>query len=67
MGYRNGYKRYMFNLGYDVSCAPNGAVVVKGIQGKAVNPKEFVSFVTYYRKWRKDYPQLKVSRPVEDI
>ena len=67
MGYRNGYKRYMFNLGYDVSCSPNGAVVVKGINGKVVDPKEFVSFSTYYKKWRTDYPQLKVSRPVEDI
>ena len=31
------------------------------------NHNEYVSFTTYCRKWKKDYPQLKVSRPVEDI
>jgi hypothetical protein len=67
MGYRNCYKRYMARLGYDVSCKPNGAIVVDGIDGKVVDPGEYVSLQTYFSKWKSDYPQLKVSRPAEDI
>ncbi len=31
MGYRNCYRRYMSRLGYNVSCKPNGAIVVEHI------------------------------------
>ena len=61
------YKRYMEALGYDVSCRPNGGIIVRGVDGKGVDSTEFVSFATYCRKWKTDYPQLKVSKPVEDI
>lgn len=68
MGYRNCYQRYMSRLGYNVSTKPNGAIVVEEVGEDDVdNPNEYVSFTTYCRKWKKDYPQLKVSRPVEDI
>jgi hypothetical protein len=67
MGYRNCYQRYMSRLGYNVSCKPNGSIVVEVSEGEDDNPNEYVSFSTYCSKWKKDYPQLKVSRPVEDI
>ena len=56
----------MASIGHDVSCKPNGVVRVDGKVGK---PSEngFVSFMTNYWKWKSDYPQLKVSRPAEDI
>ena len=57
----------MAGLGYKVSSRPNGGVIVEGINGKPIDRTEFVSFVTYFRKWKSEYPQLKVSRPVEDI
>ena len=66
-GFRPCYRRYMETLGYNVACRPNGGVIVTGIDGKAINRNEFVSFSTYCRKWKKEYPQLKVSKPVEDI
>jgi hypothetical protein len=66
MGYRSCYKRYMASIGHDVSCQPNGAVRVEGKLGKP-SDNGYVSFMTYYRMWKSDYPQLKVSRPAEDI
>jgi len=66
-GFRPCYRRYMENAGYSVTCRPNGGVVVEGINGKEINCKEFVGFTTYCRYWKKNYPQLKVSRPAEDI
>lgn len=66
-GHRPCYSRYMDSLGYAISCRPNGGIVVKGIDGKEINRSEFVSFTTYCRVWKKDYPQLKVSKPIEDI
>ncbi len=41
--------------------------MVEGEGGKKINSDDFVSFVCYYVKWKKDSPQLKVSQPVEDI
>jgi len=35
--------------------------------GSDVDTSEFVSFPTYLSKWKRDYPNLKVSKPVEDI
>ena len=57
----------MESLGYAVLSAPNGVVIVQGMNGKIINRNEFVSFTTYCRVWITEYPQLKVSRPVEDI
>ena len=39
----------------------------KGEGGKEVKNDDFVSFTSYFSKWKKDSPQLKVSRPVKDI
>ncbi len=66
-GFRPCYARYMNSLGYNVTCRPNGGIIVEGIDGKVVDRKEFVSFATYCPVSKKDYPQLKVSKPVEDI
>ncbi len=35
--------------------------------GSAINIGEFVLYPTYFNKWKRDYPNLKVSRPVDDI
>lgn len=67
MGYRNCSRQYMARLGYNVSCKPNGAIVVEGIDGKEIDRSKYDSFSTYCNKWKKEYPQLKVSRPLEDI
>ena len=32
-----------------------------------IDTGEFVSYTTYYAKWKWDYPNLNASRPVEDI
>ncbi len=61
------YKWYMENLGYYALMHCNGGIIVEGIDGKAINWKEFVPFATYCRFWKKNYPWLKVSWPVEDI
>ena len=66
-GFRPCYKRYMESLGYSVLCHPNGGIIVEGINGKAINCKEFVSLKTYCTFWKRHYPQLKVRHPVEDI
>ena len=71
MGYRSCYKRYMSSLGYSVRSTATGVLIVERQAGEydnePVNPKEFVSYPTYYYKWKRDFPNLKVSKPVEDI
>ncbi len=54
-------------LGYKVTCTPNGLIMIEGEGGKAVNIDEFISFVSYFSKSKKDSPQLKVSRPADNI
>ena len=67
MGYRSCYIRYMISLGFNTRCNPDGQILVDGVtSGKPCN-HGYVSFLAYYNKWRKEYPQLKVSRPAEDI
>ncbi len=34
---------------------------------KEVDAGEYCSFSTYFNLWKRDFPELKVSRPVEDI
>ena len=67
MGYRPCYKRYMKSLGYDVRTTATGGLVVTAEAGKEADPGEYVSFPTYYNMWKRDYKNLKVSRPAEDI
>jgi len=67
MGYRSWYKRYMLSLGLHTWCAPDGAIIVNGVDSGKPSDHGYVSFSVYYRKWRTAYTQLKVSRPAEDI
>jgi hypothetical protein len=67
MGYRYCYKRYMLSLGLKTRCAPEGAIIVDGVDSGKPSDHGYVSFSAYYCKWRMAYPQLKVSRPAEDI
>jgi hypothetical protein len=67
MGYCDCYKRYMHSLDYKVRCKPNGAIVVDGIVDGLPSDYGYVSLGTYYSTWKRNYPQLKVSCPAEDI
>jgi hypothetical protein len=71
MGYRSCYNRYMASLGYTVRSNAVGTLIVERQKGEnenePVDSKEFVSFPTYYYKWKRSFPKLKVSKPVEDI
>ena len=69
MGYRSCYKRYMKALGYNVRTTATGGLVVKADdEGKdEVDPGDYVSFPTYFSLWKRDFNNLKVSRPAEDI
>jgi hypothetical protein len=44
-----------------------GALIVEGEDGKAVNPGEYVTYHTYFYKWKRDLPNLNVRQPVKDI
>jgi hypothetical protein len=68
MGYRSCYKRYMKALGYNIrTTAMGGFVVTAEDKGKEVDPGEYVTFPTYLNLWKRDFKNLKVSRPAEDI
>ncbi len=67
MGYRSCYRRYMSSLGYITETTATVAFKIRKEDGSAVDTGEFVSFPTYHTKWKRDYPNLKASRPVEDI
>jgi hypothetical protein len=54
-------------LGLHTWCAPDGAIIVDGVDSGTPSDHGYVSFSAYYSKWRTAYPQLKVSRPAEDI
>jgi len=68
MGCRPCYKRYMKALGYDVrTTAMGGFVVTADDEGQEVDPGAYVTFLTYLNLWKRDFKNLKVSRPAEDI
>jgi hypothetical protein len=72
MGYRNCYYRYMESLGYRVTVGPNGTLTVKEDTTSSANNDEedehdYITFPTYWSKWKMLYPHMKVSRPAEDI
>jgi ribosome-binding protein aMBF1 (putative translation factor) len=68
MGYRSCYKRYMKALGYNVrTTATGGLVVTADDEGKEVDPDDYVSLPTYFSLWKRDFNNLKVSRPAVDI
>ena len=54
-------------LGYIAEKTATGAFKIRKEDGSAVDAGEFVSFPTYHSKWKRDYPKLKVSRPIKDI
>ena len=68
MGHRNCFKR-MCSLGYQIRYKPDRAVIVDGIVDVKPSDSEhgYVSYFAYYNKWKRKYPQFKVSRPAEDI
>jgi hypothetical protein len=57
----------MASLGYSTETMASGAFQIRKEDGSAVDTSEFISFPTYHSKWKCDYPNLKVSRPVKDI
>ena len=67
MGYHSCYRRYMALLGYSTETTALAAFQIRKEDGSAVDTSEFVSFPTYHSKWKRDYPKLKVSRPIKDI
>jgi hypothetical protein len=67
LGYWSCYKQYMALLGYVVWTTAMGAFIVMGGDGKEVDAGEYSSFSTYFNLWKHDFPDLKVSRLVEDI
>ncbi len=67
MGYRQCYRRYMASLGCTAETDSAGAWTITRDDGGPIDSGEYVSYTTYYAKWLRDYPNLKVSRPIEDI
>jgi hypothetical protein len=69
MGYRNCYKRYIASLGYtNVRTTASGAFIMgEQEDGEVVDSGDFVTFPTYYYKWKTNFPKLKVSKQVKDI
>ncbi len=57
----------MHSLGFKIRCKPDGALIVDGIVEGKPSDHGYVSYLAYYNKWKREYPQLKVSRPAEDI
>ncbi len=52
MGYFHCYICSMALLGYKVTCTPNGSIVIEGEGGKEVKNDDFVSFTSYFSKWK---------------
>ncbi len=68
MGYRNRYYLYMELLGYKVTVGPHRSLTVDKEDAANANcEQDFVTFSTYWSKWKILYPHMKVSRPAEDI
>ncbi len=67
LGYWYCYKRYMTSLGYVVRTMATGVLIMMGEDSKEVDAGEYCSFPTYFNLWKRDFPELKLSRPVEDI
>jgi hypothetical protein len=55
-------------LGYNVrTTAMGNFAVTADDEGKEVDPGDYVSFPTYFSLWKRDFNNLKVSRPADDI
>ncbi len=57
----------MASLGYVVRTTAMGAYIMMGEDGKEEDAGEYCSFPTSFNMWKHDFPDLKVSRLVEDI
>lgn len=64
-GKRPLFYRYGREQGYDIKPLPNGQLEVREIPN--VERVPMVSWTQYRRIWARDYAQLKVSTPSEDI
>lgn len=67
LGYCPYYRRYMAPLGHRAEKTERGSFTISRDDGGDINSSEFVSYPEYFNKWKRDYPDLKVSRPMEDI
>ncbi len=67
MGYHQYNEWYLASLGYWVEGTHSGTFKISRENGGDINNGEFISYPTYYYKWKWDYPNLMVSRPVEDL
>ncbi len=67
LGYWYCYKWYMALIGCVVRMPEFGAFIVMGGGGKEIDAGEYCSFPTYFNLWKRGFPDLNVSRPVEDI
>lgn len=65
-GYRPCFSRYMEGIGWKVIGQDNGNYTVERID-ETVPELKYVSLSAFYRIWHRDYPHIKVSRPIEDI
>ncbi len=54
-------------LGYKAETTPTGTFIITLEDGGDIDTGEFVPYPIYFNKRKRDYPNLKVSRPVEDI
>ena len=62
----------MSSIGFKTQCKPNGTIVIDGLDKMDDSKKKpsklgYVSSNRYCNNWTKNFPQLKVSRPAEDI
>jgi hypothetical protein len=67
LGFWSCYKQYMALLGYVVWTTAMRASIVMGWNGKELDTGQYCSFLTYFNLWKHDFPDPKVSQPVEDI
>ena len=49
------------------STASGAFILGEREDGEAVDSGDFVTFPTYYYKWKTSFPKLKVSNPIKDI
>ena len=74
LGYRPCYGRYLAGLGFKYEPNSDGTYTTSAleadIEAEVVvgdNTKKFLHFSTFFRIWKRDYPTLKVSKPIQDI
>lgn len=67
MSVRSVYGSYLNGLGYDIETANDGNYEVTQCQTDSNEPLvSYVSLMTFYAIWKRDYPHVKVSRQSED-